>query len=74
MTQASLGNACDYSFLRVNYLPHKVISGDTSYYRMLGKQADPSFLGIIGPRAMVPVEGCTKKLQANAWDSSRLRQ
>lgn len=35
---------------------------------MLGKQAELSFLWIIGTRAYVHVEGYTRKLQHKAWE------
>ena len=52
----------------MNRLPHTAIGGDTPYYRMFGKQANLSFLRIIGTRAFVHEEGYRRKLQEKAWE------
>ena len=52
----------------INRLLHKAIGGDSPYYRMFGKQADLSYLRVMGTRAFAHVEGFTKKLQARAWE------
>eukprot|EP00903_Cladosiphon_okamuranus_P014960 g13848.t1 len=62
------GNNRATSVFLVNRLPHKALKGDTPYWRMFGKQANLSFLRIIGSRAFVYVEGYTTKLQARAWE------
>eukprot|EP00903_Cladosiphon_okamuranus_P021322 g19592.t1 len=54
------------SVFLVNRLPHKALKDDTPYWRMFGKQANLSFLRIIGSRAFVHVEGQTTKLQPRA--------
>eukprot|EP00752_Nemacystus_decipiens_P017171 g15384.t1 len=62
------GEIAATSVFLVNRLPHKALKGDTPYYRMFGKQANLSFLRIIGSRAFVHVEGHTTKLQPKAWE------
>ena len=62
------GEIAASSFFWINRLPHKALKGDTPYYRMFGKQADVSFLRVIGARAFVHVEGHTTKLQPKAWE------
>ena len=62
------GEIAATSVFLVNRLPHKAIKGDTPYWRMFGKQANLSFLRIIGSRAFVHVEGHTTKLQPRAWE------
>ncbi|CAB1104474.1 unnamed protein product [Ectocarpus sp. CCAP 1310/34] len=62
------GEIAATSVFLINRLPHKALQGDTPYYRMFGKQAELSFLRIIGCRAFVHVEGHTNKLQPKAWE------
>eukprot|EP00903_Cladosiphon_okamuranus_P019947 g18331.t2 len=64
------GEIAATSVFLVNRLPHKALKGDTPYRRMFGKQANLSFLHIIGSRAFVRVEGHTTKLQARAWEGA----
>ena len=52
----------------INGLPHEAIGGDSRYYRMFGKQADLSYLRIIGTRALVHEEGYTKHFHTRASD------
>eukprot|EP00752_Nemacystus_decipiens_P005704 g5162.t1 len=62
------GEIAATSVFLINRLPHKALKGDTPYCRMFGKQANLSFLRIIGSRAFVHVEGHTTKLQPQAWE------
>ncbi len=62
------GEIAATSVFLINRLPHKALRGDTPYFRMFGKQANLSFLRIIGSRAFVHVEGHTTKLQPKAWE------
>ncbi|CAB1109566.1 unnamed protein product [Ectocarpus sp. CCAP 1310/34] len=62
------GEIAATSVFLINRLPHKALKGDTPYFRMFGKQANLSFLRIIGSRAFVHIEGHTTKLQAKAWE------
>ena len=52
-----------------NRIPHNsALGSDTPYYRMLGKNADLSFLRVIGSRAFVHEEGHRSKLDQRAWE------
>ena len=51
-----------------NRIPHSALGSDTPYYRMFGKNADLSFLRVIGSRAFVHEEGHRDKLQQRAWE------
>lgn len=62
------GEIAATSVFLINRLPHKALKGDTPYYHLFGKQADLSFLRVIGSRAFVHVEGHTTKLQPKAWE------
>ena len=62
------GEIAATSVFLINRLPHKALKGDTPYFRMFGKQANLSFLRIIGSRAFVHEEGHTTKLQPRAWE------
>eukprot|EP00903_Cladosiphon_okamuranus_P012044 g11309.t1 len=62
------GEIAATSVFLVNRLPHKALKGNTPYWRMFGKQANLSFLRIIGSRAFVHVEGHNTKRQPRAWE------
>ena len=62
------GEIAATSVFLINRLPLKALKGDTPYYRMFGKQANLSFLRIIGSRAFVHIEGHVTKLQPKAWE------
>ena len=49
-------------------IPHSALSSDTPYYRMVGKNADLSFLQAIGSRAFVHEEGSRAKVDQRAWE------
>lgn len=51
-----------------NRPPHRIIGGDTPYYRMFVKQINLSFLRTIRARAPVHMERCTIRLQEKAWE------
>ena len=51
-----------------NRIPHRALGSDTPYYRMFGKNADLSFLRVIGSRAFVHEEGHRDKLDQRAWE------
>ena len=51
-----------------NCIPHRALGSDTPYYRMFGKNADLSFLRVIGSRAFVHEEGHRDKLDERAWE------
>ena len=51
-----------------NHIPHRALGSDTPYYRMFGKNADLSFLRVIGSRAFVHEEGHRDKLDERAWE------
>ena len=52
-----------------NLIPHNsALGSDTPYYRMLGENADLSFLRVIGSRAFVHEEGHRSKLDQRAWE------